>query len=413
MAKTAILHAKQIVQVEQSPVQRVSGSMMNTLPCLDNGFVLIEKGKIIGVGSMDELPNIDGFETIDASGCLVFPTWCDSHTHLVYAGSREGEFVDRINGLTYEEIGKKGGGILNSAKRLQNASEDELFESALGRLSDVVSTGTGAIEIKSGYGLTLDAELKMLRVVKRLKEASEVAIRANFLGAHAFPQNFKEDREGYIQLIIEEMIPAIKSEGLADFIDAFCESNYFSPDEMDRILDAGVAAGLVPKVHVNQFTSIGGIEVAIKHGALSVDHLEVMQDSDIKALKSSTTIPTLLPSCSFFLGIPYGPAKELISEGLPIALATDFNPGSTPSGNMPFVLSLACIKMKLTPEQAINATTINGAAAMGLQNEVGSIATGKKANLFITKPVPSYAYIPYSFGSRLVDKVWLNGILQG
>lgn len=415
MRKTIIKNIKELVQVQEQVKASVKGSDMGSLNTIKDAWLAIEDDVIVGYGKMIDFPEIldwNELEIIDVDGKMVFPSFCDSHTHLVYAASREEEFVDRIKGLTYEEIAKKGGGILNSAKKLQVATEEELYESAMERLSEIKRTGTGCVEIKSGYGLSVDAELKMLRVIKKLKENSDLTIKATFLGAHAIPQEYKSRREDYISLIINEMIPIIESESLADYIDVFCETNYYSPEETDQILQAGIKAGLIPKIHVNQFTSIGGIQVGIKNNALSVDHLEVMTDKDIEDLAISEVMPTLLPSCSFFLGIPYAPARKLISKGLPICLATDYNPGSTPSGNIPFVLSLACINMKMTPEEAINAATINGAYAMGLHQSHGSIAIGKKANIFITKEIPSYAYLPYSFGSNLIDTVILNGKVQ-
>jgi len=409
--KILIKNIQELVQVETEPVQKRSGKEMARLATIKNAWLAIENGVIADFGPMDTLGITDwnNLEIIDADGKMVFPSWCDSHTHIVYAGSREGEFVDRINGLTYAEIANKGGGILNSARKLQETSEDVLFEQALKRLKAVQKTGTGAIEIKSGYGLTVDAELKMLRVIKRLKAVSPLTIKANFLGAHALPTEFKENREGYIDLLINEILPVVKAEGLADYIDIFCETGYYTPEEADRILEAGVAAGLTPKIHVNQFTAIGGVQVGVKHKALSVDHLEVMREEDFDALAGSETMPTLLPSCSFFLGIPYAPARTFMDKGLPVSLATDFNPGSSPSGNMPFVVSLGCIRMKMTPEEAINAATINAAYAMGLSATHGSIAVGKQANVFITKEMPSYAYLPYSFGSDLIDTVIVGG----
>lgn len=415
MSKIFIKNIKQIVQVEDTPRLKVSGDEMKSLGTIDNGFIAIENGKIAAYGHMDDWPGITDWrdlEVIDAEGRLALPCWCDSHTHLVFAAPREGEFVDRINGLTYEEIAAKGGGILNSARKLADMSEDQLFEDAMIRLDEIMRMGTGAVEIKSGYGLSLEAELKMLRVVKRLKESSPLTIKANFLGAHAFPQEYKENREGYIDLIINEMLPKVVEEGLAEYIDVFCESNYFSVEETERILSAGVKAGLRPKIHVNQFNAIGGVGAGVKYNALSVDHLEVMNPEDFEILKGSETMPTLLPSCSFFINLPYGPAREMIDSGLPVALATDYNPGSTPSGNIPFVLSLACIKMRLTPEEAINASTINTAYAMGLSETHGSIALGKTANIFLTTPITSYGYIPYAFGSNVVDTVIINGQVQ-
>lgn len=381
---------------------------MAHLSTIKNAWLAIEDDLIVGFGKMDDWEGISDWtnlEVIDATGKMVFPTWCDSHTHLVFAASREEEFVDRIKGLTYQEIAAKGGGILNSAKKLQDKSEDELYNDALLRIQEIQQLGTGAVEIKSGYGLTVDSELKMLRVIKRLKENCNITIKATFLGAHAIPTAFKENRTAYIDLIINEMLPTIQKEQLADYIDVFCETNYYTPEETNRILEAGIKIGLTPKIHVNQFTSIGGIQVGIKNKALSVDHLEIMSEQDIIDLSKSEVMPTLLPSCSFFLGIPYAPARELINSGLPLALATDFNPGSTPSGNMNFVISLACINYKITPEEAINAATINAAYAMGIEKTHGSITVGKKASIFITKEIPSIAFIPYYFGSSCVDRV--------
>jgi imidazolonepropionase len=399
---------------DQSP-EYLSGKEMAILTMLENAFLAIEDGKIAGFGLMSEWEGIsdwNNLQIIDADGKFVLPAWCDSHTHLVFAGSREGEFVDRIHGLTYAEIAAKGGGILNSAKKLANTSEDELFESASKRLNEVKLLGTGAIEIKSGYGLSFETELKMLRVVKRLKENSDVSIKATLLAAHAVPAEYKDRKNEYINLIIQKIMPAVADENLADFVDVFCETNYFTVDETDRILEAGVKFGLIPKIHVNQFTAIGGIGVGVKHHALSVDHLEVMNEEDFEILKGSRTMPTALPSCSFFLGIPYTPARKIMDSGLPLALASDYNPGSTPSGNMPFVVSLGCIKMKMTPEEAINAATINTAYAMGLQKDLGSIEIGKTANVIITEPMSSLAFLPYSFGSNLIETVILNGKVQ-
>ena len=414
MSKITIQNIKELVGISYSGILLKKGAEMNQLSTIKNAFVIIENGLIKSFGKMTDLTSIenDNFTVIDAKNKLVFPSWCDSHTHLVFAAPRDEEFVDRINGLTYEEIALKGGGILNSAEKLQETSEDELYDSAMIRIHEIIKLGTGALEVKSGYGLTVEAELKMLRVIKRMKQNSPLTIKANFLGAHAIPKEYKNNRHKYIDLIINEMIPIIKSEGLAEYIDVFCETNYYTPEETDRILKAGIAIGLTPKIHVNQFTTIGGIQTGINNNALSVDHLEVLNKEDFKALKKSETMPTLLPSCSFFLGIPYAPAKELIENNLPIALASDYNPGSTPSGNMNFVVSLACIKMKLTPEQAINAATINSAYAMGVSDKLGSIEIGKKANLFITKEINSYAFLPYSFGSNLIETVILNGEVQ-
>ncbi len=403
-----ITHIKQLVQVEEEAKKAVQGSNMAILPSIQNAFLLIENDQIKDFGEMKDCPSYDG-ETINAEGRMVFPSWCDSHTHIVYAGSREGEFVDRIKGLTYEEIAERGGGILNSAKRLQNTSEDDLFEQAKARLAEVINYGTGAIEVKSGYGLTVESELKMLRVIQRLKAISPIPIKATFLGAHAVPSEYKDNRAGYIDLLIQEMLPQIAKENLAEYCDVFCDKGFFTVEETDKILKAGLEYGLKPKIHANELANSGGVQVGVANNALSVDHLERMGTEEIKVLMDSYTMPTMLPSCAFFLSIDYAPARQMIAAGLPVALATDYNPGSTPSGRMPFVISLACIKMKMTPEEAINAATINGAYAMELTDSHGSIMKGKKANVFITKPIPSIAFIPYSFGSDLIETVILNG----
>lgn len=411
--QTLIVNIKQLVQVRETNVEMVSGADMNTLPALENAYLLIEDGLISDFGLMKDLPEIEVLNVIDATGKVVMPTWVDSHTHIVYAGNRVQEFVDRINGLSYEEIANRGGGILNSAQLLNETSEEELYNQSKSRLEEVISQGTGAVEIKSGYGLTLEGELKMLRVIKRLREDYKLPIKATFLGAHAFPKEFKENQQAYVDLIINEMLPKIAEEKLADYIDAFLETGYFSVEQTRQIIEAGNRYGLPSKIHVNQFTTIGGIQMCVENNVLSVDHLEVMNDEDIQALKGSKTMPVALPSCSYFISIPYTPARKMIAEGLPLALASDFNPGTTPSGNMSFVVATACIKMKMTPEEAINAATINGAYAMGVQNEVGSITKGKKANLIITKPIPSYYQIPYSFGTNLIEKVLINGKTLG
>ena len=384
---------------------------MSILPTLDHAWLLVKDERIEDFGRMDNCPS-DINNTIDVSGKMVFPCWVDSHTHLVFAASREGEFVDRIKGLSYTEIAEKGGGILNSARRLQAAYEDELVEQAYSRLQEVIRFGTGAIEIKSGYGLSVEGELKMLRVIQRLKKRTTVDIKATFLGAHALPLAYKEKREQYIELIVKEMIPQIAAEKLADYCDVFCEKGFFSVDEMEQILQCGLDHGLKPKVHVNQFNCMGGIQAAIRYGAISVDHLEVINQAEIEALLISKTIPTLLPSAPFFLNDHYQPARKMIDAGLGVALASDYNPGSTPSGRMSFVLSLACIKMKMTPEEAINAATINAAYALELENDLGSIQKGKLANIFITKEIPSIAYLPYAFGSDLIEQVYIKGQLQ-
>ena len=413
--KTVIKNIAELIQTESKVRKWVSGNDMKSISTIKDAFIEIEQGIITNFGSMDAWNGITDWnntEVIDAEGGMIFPTYCDSHTHLVFAESREREFVDRINGLSYEEIANNGGGILNSAEKLQNFDEGRLFDDALVRLNELVKMGTGAIEIKSGYGLTLESELKMLRVIKRLKGTSDVTIKATFLGAHALPKEFKNNKDGYMSLVIDEMLPKVVEEDLADYVDIFCEKGYFTIDDTKKLLNAANKFGIRAKTHVNQFNSIGGVEVSANLGALSVDHLEEMTDNDIKVLSQTDCMPTILPSCSFFLGIPYSPARKMIEKGLPVALASDFNPGSSPSGNMNFVASLGCIKLKMTPEEVINATTINSAYAMGEEKELGSIAIGKKANLFITKPISSYTYLPYNFGQNIIEKVFINGKLQ-
>ncbi|MDR6759952.1 imidazolonepropionase [Flavobacterium sp. 2755] len=406
---TLIKNIKELLQVRETSVSKVSGAEMAELPTIKNAFLIIKDNLIADFGSMENLPEIKVDKVINAEGRIVLPTWCDSHTHIVYAGNREQEFVDRINGFTYEEIANRGGGILNSAKKLNETSEEEIYEQSKLRLEEVMHLGTGAVEIKSGYGLTIEGELKMLRVIKKLAENYPISIKATFLGAHAFPTHYKENKAGYIDEIITKMLPEIAKNKLADYVDVFCESGYFSVEETEKIMQAGIEFGLKPKIHVNQFNSIGGIQAGVKFSALSVDHLEIMNPEDIEALKGTETMPVALPSCSYFLSIPYTPAREMIKAGLPLALATDFNPGSTPSGNMNFVVATACIKMKMTPEEAINAATINGAYAMGLSDTHGSITKGKKANLIVTKPISSYYQIPYAFGSNLIEDVIIDG----
>jgi imidazolonepropionase len=408
---TLIVNIKELLQIRENSVLKVSGAEMAVLPTIKNAFLLIKDDLIADFGSMDNLPKVEVDKTIDATGKIVLPSWCDSHTHIVYAGNREQEFVDRINGMTYEEIANRGGGILNSAKKLNETSEEDIYYQSKARLEEVMKLGTGAVEIKSGYGLTVEGELKMLRVIQQLSQNYPITVKATFLGAHAFPTLFKENRKGYIDCIINEMLPEIAKNKLADFIDVFCETGYFSVEETEQIMKAGIQFGLKPKIHVNQFNSIGGIQAGVKYNAISVDHLEIMKPEDVEALKNTDTMPVALPSCSYFLSIPYTPAREMITAGLPIALATDYNPGSTPSGNMNFVVATACIKMKMTPEEAINAATINGAYAMGISDTHGSITKGKKANLIITKEIPSYYQLPYAFGSNLIDTVILEGKL--
>ncbi len=410
--KILITNIKELLQIREMSVLKVSGKEMATLPSIKNAFLLLNDNLISDFGLMENCPEIDVDERIDATDKIVLPAWCDSHTHLVYAGNREQEFVDRINGLSYEEIANRGGGILNSAKKLQETSEDEIYNQSKIRLEEIMKLGTGAVEIKSGYGLSVESELKMLRVIKKLSENYPITIKATFLGAHAFPTEFKNNHDAYIDLLINEMIPIVVKENLAEFIDVFCEVGYFSIEETERIIKAGKAFGLIPKIHVNQFNAIGGIALATKYDALSVDHLEIVTKEDIIALKNSETMPVALPSCSFFLSIPYTPAREIISAGLPLALATDYNPGSTPSGNMNLVVATACIKMKMTPEEAINAATINGAFAMGISKTHGSITKGKIANLIITKPISSYYQLPYSFGSNWIENVIIEGKMK-
>jgi len=412
MSSILVKHIKQLVNVrEQNSLLR--GTALANLPMIEDAFLLIEDGIIADYGPMYELelkvPQLPK-HIIDAAGQFVLPTWCDSHTHLVFAKTREEEFIDKIKGMSYADIAAKGGGILNSARVLNETQEDDLLYSASQRLQELIKLGTGAIEIKSGYGLTVGGELKMLRVIKKLKAQFNIPIKATFLAAHTYPVLYKDDHQAYIDLIINEMLPVIAAENLADYIDCFCETGFFSPEEMETICNAGMSYGLKPKLHVNQLNSIGGIESAIKLNALSVDHLETMNDADVQALAASNTIGTLLPTAAFFLRMQYQPARTLIDNNCAIALASDYNPGSSPSGNMNFVIALSCIQMKMLPEEAINAATINAAYAMELEKELGSISIGKKANLIFTKPMPSLAYLPYSFGNNLVDKVMINGI---
>lgn len=407
--KLLLTNIKELLQVRENYPEKLSGAQMKELPTLKNAWVYINQGVIKDYGTMDKMGEYQDFKTIDCTGKIVLPAWCDSHTHLVYAGNREQEFVDRINGLSYQEIADNGGGIVNSAKKLQQTSEEELYKQSATRLEEIMRLGTGAIEIKSGYGLTLEAEMKMLRVAKKLAEEYPIDIKTTFLGAHAIPTEYKDNKDGYLDLLCNEMLPKVAEEKLAEYVDVFCEKGYFSVADMERVLEEGKKHNLIPKVHVNQFNSIGGIASAVKYNALSVDHLEVMTDQDIDALQNSDTMPVALPSCSYFLSIPYTPGRKMIDSGLPLALATDYNPGSTPSGNMNFVVATACIKMRLTPEEAINAATINGAYAMGLSHSHGSVTKGKAANLIITKEIPSYGYLPYAFGSNLIDSVIING----
>jgi imidazolonepropionase len=410
MSATLITNIKCLVNT-RTENKLLRGKELSDLPVIENAFVVIEDGIITEIGEADRISNLKSQiqNQIDASGQFVLPAWCDSHTHLVFAANREEEFVDKIKGLSYAEIAAKGGGILNSARKLNAMSEEQLFNLAWKRLEEISKLGTGAIEIKSGYGLTVDGELKMLRVIKKLKEKSNLLIKSTFLGAHTYPLEFKENHKGFIDIIINEMLPVIAAEKLADYIDVFCETGFFSPEETEEICKAGMRYGLKPKIHANQLNLSGGVETGVKLGALSVDHLETINEQTISLLAKSNTIGTLLPTAAYFLRMPFQPARQLIDAGCAIALASDFNPGSSPSGNMNMVVSMSCIQMKMLPEEAINAATLNGAYAMELQKETGSITIGKKANLIFTKPISSLAYLPYSFGANLIDKVMING----
>ena len=407
-----IKNIKELIQTEENPVLYRAGKEMQTMHTIKNAWLKTEENKIADFGTMETIGNQTADTVIDAEGCMVFPSFCDSHTHLVYMGSREIEYIDKIKGLSYEEIAKRGGGILNTAKRLHEASEEDLFEDARLRLEEITQYGTGTVEIKSGYGLSTEDELKMLRVIKRLKEKSPLTIKSNFLGAHAVPAEYKGRQNEYVDLIINEMIPRAGEEQLADFIDVFCDKGFFTVEETDRILTAGAKYGLIPKIHANELDYSGGIQVGVKHKALSVDHLEYTGDAEIAALLNSQTMPTLLPGAAFFLGMVYAPVRKMITAGLPVAMASDFNPGSSPSGNMQLVLSMGCIKYKMLPEEAINAVTLNSAYAMGCSRTHGTIARGKIANLFITKPISTYEFMPYAYGSNKVGKVVLNGEVQ-
>jgi imidazolonepropionase len=404
-----ITNIKQLLQVHNHNVTIVKGEAMKTLPVLENAYLYIEHDTIIEFGKMEDCDGIYPETVIDATGKIVLPSWCDSHSHLVYAGNRTSEFVDRINGLSYAEIANRGGGILNSAKLLQHTSEDDLYASAMERLESLIKMGTGAIEIKTGYGLTVEAELKMLRVIKRIKQDSLAKITPTLLAAHAIPEEYKKNKSDYIKLITEQLIPEAAKLNIANYIDVFCEDGYFSLADTEAILKVGQQHNLRPKIHVNQFNILGGVALGVKYNALSVDHLEELNEDDVNALKDSETMPVALPGCSYFLSIPYTPARQLIDAGLPLAIATDYNPGSAPSGNMNFIVGAACIKLNMTPEEAINAATINGAYAMGISNMYGSITRGKKANLIITKPLNDYTEIPYAFAHNPVESVIING----
>ncbi len=412
---TLVKNIKQLVQVESGrPKLRAQGKEMAQMEIVKDAYIIIEDEKIKAFGKMEEFgksqfSNLNFQLTVDATGRLVIPSFCDSHTHLVYANSRELEFVDKIRGLSYEEIAKRGGGILNSAKATAAASEEELYELAQQRLDEAMRLGTGAIEIKSGYGLSTESELKLLRVIRRLKENSPMTIKSNFLGAHGIPMEYRGHQEDYVDLVINEMIPRVAAEGLADFIDVFCDKGFFTVEDTARILEAGIKYGMRPKIHANEMAVSGGVQVGVKYNAISVDHLEQMGDAEIVCLKGTDTMPTILPGCAFFLNLPLSPARQMIEAGLPVAMASDYNPGTSPSNNMQLVLSMACIRYRLTPEEAFNATTLNTAYAMGVSNEVGTIAVGKRANFYITKPISSLEYMPYSFGENKVESVFLNG----
>ena len=437
--KTIIYNIGTLAGILPEGVDKLEGAQMNNVECLNNAYLTIEDGVITDFGPItDVVSGCSGFqnratplaaeggahevggivlqtttptdvEYIDAAGGYVMPTFCDSHTHIVYAGCRDGEFRDKIAGLSYEEIAARGGGILNSADLLHNTSEDDLYNQAMVRVNEIIAKGTGAVEIKSGYGLTVEDELKMLRVIKRIKETSPITVKANFLGAHAVGRAYKGRQSEYVDLVCNEMLPAVAAEGLADYVDVFCDAGFFTVEETDRILTKAAEYGITPKIHANELEVSGGVQIGVKHNALSVDHLEKTTEAEIEALRGSRTMPTMLPGCSFFLGIPYGNAKGYIEAGLPVALASDYNPGSSPSGDMRFVMALGCIRMRLTPEQVFNACTINTAYAMGVSDTLGSITKGKKANLIITKPIPSLAFIPYSHQTPFIERVILNG----
>ena len=403
-----LVNIGQLIQVREPALTVVKGAEMAHLPSISNAWLKVKDGIISDYGTMETCPERSA-ETYDCKGRFVFPSWCDSHTHIVYAGSRESEFVDKINGLSYEEIARRGGGILNSAARLQQTSEDELYRQALVRAEEIMTYGTGAVEIKSGYGLSTEDEIKMLRVIRRLKETTPLTIKATFLGAHALPTEFKENRSAFIKKVTQEMLPKLAAEGLADFVDVFCDKGFFTVDETAEILENAAKYGLQAKIHANELDYSGGIQVGVKFDARSVDHLEYTGEEEMEVLLNSNTMPTLLPSTAFFLRLKQPPAREMIQAGLPVALASDYNPGSSPSGRMQFILSLACVNLRMLPEEAINAATINSAYAMNVQQDLGSITKGKKANLFVSHEIPSIAFLPYAFGTQLVDKVMLNG----
>lgn len=405
--KKVIYNIGTLAGILPAGVAKLEGDAMNHVECIENAYLVIDDGVIASFGTCPH--NEDADEYLDAKGGFVMPAFCDSHTHVVYAGCRDGEFRDKIDGLSYEEIAARGGGILNSADLLHETSEDELYRQSMERVNEVMAMGTGALEIKSGYGLTVDDELKMLRVIRRIKETSPVTVKANFLGAHAVGRAYKGRQAEYVDLVCERMIPEVAEQGLADYVDVFCDEGFFTVDETARILETAARYGIRPKIHANELGVSGGVQVGVKYNALSVDHLEKTGDAEVEALRGSSTMPTMLPGCSFFLGLPYGRAKDYIQAGLPVALASDYNPGSSPSGNMRFVMALGCIKMRLTPEQSFNACTINSAYAMGVSDVLGSITVGKKANLIITRQIPSLAFIPYSHQTPIIEKVIISG----
>lgn len=404
-----VKNIKELVQVERNPRLRVCGKDMAHLDTIKNAYLIVENDKIAEFGEMAQLKEQTFDQEVDASDRMVFPTFCDSHTHLVYAGSREIEYIDKIRGLSYDEIAKRGGGILNSAKRVQEASEDQLFEDALRRLEQMAAYGTGAVEIKSGYGMTTEAEMKMLRVIRRLKEASPLTVKSTLLGAHGIPMEYRGRQEKFVDKVIEEMIPQAAAEGLADYIDVFCDAGFFTCEDTERMLEAGAKYGMRPKIHANEMACSGGIQVAVKYNALSCDHLEFTGDAEIECLLHSETMPTVLPGAAFFLNMQHAPVRKMMDAGLPVAMASDFNPGSSPSGNMQLIVSFACVNYRMLPEEAINATTINSGYAMGVSDRLGSIAVGKQASFFITKPIPTFEYMPYSYGENKVDVTFING----
>lgn len=408
--KTLIKNIKELIQVERNPKLRVCGKDMASIETIKNAYLIVEDDKIAEFGEMSELKEQTFDKEVDATGRMVFPSFCDSHTHMVYAGSREIEYIDKIRGLSYDEIAKRGGGILNSAKRVQEASEEQLYEDAMQRLEMMMRLGTGAVEIKSGYGMTTEAELKMLRVIRRLKENSPLTIKSTLLGAHGIPMEYRGRQEKFVDLVIDEMIPQAAKENLADFIDVFCDEGFFTCEDTERMLEAGAKYGMRPKIHANEMACSGGIQVAVKYNALSCDHLEYTGDEEIKCLLGSETMPTVLPGAAFFLNMVHAPVRKMMDAGLPVAIASDYNPGSSPSPNMQLILSMACVNYRMLPEEAINATTINTAYAMGVSKELGSIAVGKRANFYITKPISTYEYMPYAYGENKVERVFLNGV---